>query len=110
MVEATEVVSKFLINVKRYVPTGATITVQVTNNANDTSPVWQTVDADKLDGSEFVAFTNTTVANGNAFNFIIKADRGTATSYGYISSVSGVFGQNLFEYILARLDALEGGN
>lgn len=110
VVESAEAVSKFLINVKRYVPTGATITVQVTNNANDTSPVWQTVDADKLDGSEFVAFTNTTVANGNAFNFIIKADRGTATSYGYISSVSGVFGQNLFEYILARLDALEGGN
>lgn len=109
-VASTEAVSKFLINVKGSIPDGATLTVQVTNNANDTTPVWQTVTPAELNSGSFVEFANKTVANGNAFNFIVKADRGTATGDCYISSVNGMFGQNMFEYILNRLDALEGGN
>lgn len=109
-VASTEAVSKFLINVKGSIPDGATLTVQVTNNANDTTPVWQTVTPAELNSGSFVEFANKTVANGNAFNFIVKADRGTATGECYISSVNGMFGQNMFEYILNRLDALEGGN
>lgn len=84
--------------------------MQVTNNANDTTPVWQTVTPAELNSGSFVEFANKTVANGNAFNYIVKADRGTATGDCYISSVNGMFGQNMFEYILNRLDALEGGN
>ena len=71
------------------IPTGATYKVEATNNAKDTSPVWQDVTAEVKSGANIV-FTNTTAANGAAFNFRITVKRGTSAG-GYISGVSGAF-------------------
>ena len=73
------------------IPTGGTVTVEVTNNASDTTPVWEDCTAEVLAGSPYT-FTNATAANGFAFNFRITAQRGTGgTVGGWISSVQGVF-------------------
>lgn len=108
-IESDSVVRKYLINVEGNLPEGSSLVVEVTNNANDSSPVWQTVPAEMINSGSFAVFGNTSAANGNAFNFRVKAHRGTAKEKCYISSVNGMFGENIFEYILARLDALEGG-
>lgn len=106
-IDSEEPVTKFLLNIKGDLSEDVSLTVKVTNNANDTEPVWQSVPLESVNTNKFVAFDNTTVKNGNAFNFIVTAE-GVGDG-SYISSISGMFGQNLFELIFARLDALEGG-
>lgn len=71
------------------IPAGAVYKVEATNNAKDTSPVWQDVTSEVKSGANIV-FENTTAANGAAFNFRITVKRGTSAG-GYISGVSGAF-------------------
>ena len=109
VVDTDDTVSKFLVNVIGSFPEGSSLVVKVTNNAKDSSPVWQTVSANEMNTNEFIEFTNKNTVNGSAFNIIVEANRGTATEECYISSVNGMFGRNIFEYIFERLDALEAG-
>ena len=78
-----------VLSVVGEIPTGAVYKVEATNNAKDSSPVWQDVTAEVKSGANIV-FTNTTAANGAAFNFRITVERGTSAG-GYISGVSGAF-------------------
>lgn len=78
-----------VMSVVGQIPAGATYKVEATNNAKDTSPVWQDVTAEVKSGANIV-FKNKTAANGAAFNFRITAERGTSVG-GYISGVSGAF-------------------
>lgn len=78
-----------VMSVVGQIPAGATYKVEATNNAKDTSPVWQDVTAEVKSGANIV-FTNKTAANGAAFNFRITVERGTSAG-GYISGVSGAF-------------------
>ena len=78
-----------VMSVVGQIPAGAVYKVEATNNAKDTSPVWQDVTAEVKSGANTV-FTNKTAANGAAFNFRITVERGTSAG-GYISGVSGAF-------------------
>ena len=78
-----------VMSVVGQIPAGAVYKVEATNNAKDTSPVWQDVTAEVKSGANIV-FTNKTAANGAAFNFRITVERGTSAG-GYISGVSGAF-------------------
>lgn len=78
-----------VMSVVGQVPAGAVYKVEATNNAKDTSPVWQDVTAEVKSGANIV-FTNKKAANGAAFNFRITVERGTSAG-GYISGVSGAF-------------------
>lgn len=78
-----------VMSVVGQIPVGAVYKVEATNNAKDTSPVWQDVTAEVKSGANIV-FTNKTAANGAAFNFRITVERGTSAG-GYISGVSGAF-------------------
>lgn len=78
-----------VLSVVGEIPDGAVYKVEATNNANDTSPVWQDVTAEVKGGTNIV-FENKTAANGAAFNFRITVQRGTSAG-GYISGVSGAF-------------------
>ena len=72
------------------IPTDADYTVEVTNNANDTTPVWQDVTTEvKL--AQNIVFENTTCTNGAAFNFRVTVKRGSSGEGGYITSVTGAF-------------------
>ena len=78
-----------VMSVVGQIPAGAVYKVEATNNAKDTSPVWQDVTAEVKSGANIV-FTNKKAANGAAFNFRITVERGTSAG-GYISGVSGAF-------------------
>lgn len=78
-----------VMSVVGQIPAGAVYKVEATNNAKDTSPVWQDVTAEAKSGANIV-FKNKTAVNGAAFNFRITVERGTSAG-GYISGVSGAF-------------------
>ena len=78
-----------VMSVVGQIPAGAVYKVEATNNAKDTSPVWQDVTAETKSGANIV-FKNQTAVNGAAFNFRITVERGTSAG-GYISGVSGAF-------------------
>lgn len=78
-----------VMSVVGQIPAGAVYKVEATNNAKDTSPVWQDVTAEVKSAANIV-FKNKTAVNGAAFNFRITVERGTSAG-GYISGVSGAF-------------------
>ena len=63
---------------------------EVTNNANNPSPVWQDATEEVQKGVNIV-FSNKTAANGAAFNFRISVARGASGTGGYIEAISGAF-------------------
>lgn len=72
------------------IPADAVYKVEVTNNAKDSSPVWQDVTSEVKTGANIV-YTNKTAVNGAAFNFRITVKRGASNTGGYISVVTGAF-------------------
>ena len=72
------------------IPADAEYSVKVTNNGNDTEPVWQDCTAEVKSGANIV-FENHENTNGAAFNFKIEAERGNSDAAGYITGVSGAF-------------------
>lgn len=87
---ADDVIKAAAIAVTGHFPEDSTLTVLVTNNALDDSPVWEDMTASVMNNSNHV-FTNQTAENGFAFNFRITATRGVSDEQGYISSIGGAF-------------------
>lgn len=85
---ASEKPTVCVISVNGSIPADAQLTVEVTNNGNDSSPVWEDATAQALSGMNHV-FTNGTQSNGWAFNFRVTVS-GDNTR-GYITSIQGGF-------------------
>ena len=79
-----------VLHVTGSIPNDAVFKAEVTNDANDPSPVWQDATTEVKKGMNIV-FTNKTAANGSAFNFRISVSRGASGTGGYIEAVSGAF-------------------
>ena len=79
-----------VLQVTGSIPDDAVFKAEVTNNANDPSPVWQDATVEVQKGVNIV-FTNSTAANGAAFNFRVSISRGASGTGGYIEAVSGAF-------------------
>lgn len=79
-----------VLHVSGDIPDDAAFKVEATNNANDSSPVWQDVSDEVKKGTNFV-FKNKTAANGAAFNFRVSVARGASGAGGYIEAISGAF-------------------
>ena len=88
--EADDTIMVMVLNVLGSIPADADLEVLVTNNANDTSPVWEDATQDVKDGNNHV-FANKTAANGFAFNFKVSVARGASNTGGYITSIGGAF-------------------
>ena len=76
-------------------PADMSLTVEMTNNALDDSPVWENcTDIQSGESRAFVhhAFTNKTAARGFAFNYKITAARGASGVGGTITMIGGVIG------------------
>lgn len=76
-------------------PADMSLTVELTNNALDDSPVWETVtDIQSGESRAFVhhAFTNKTAAKGAAFNYKVTITRGESGVGGNITMIGGVIG------------------
>lgn len=79
-----------VLQVTGSIPDDAAFKVEVTNNANDPSPVWQDVTTEVQKGVNIV-FSNSTATNGAAFNFRVSVSRGASGTGGYIEAISGAF-------------------
>lgn len=85
---AAEQITVCIISVDGDIPDDADLTVEVTNNGNDSSPVWEDATAHALSGMNH-AFSNSTQSNGWAFNFRVTVHGGDTR--GYITSIQGGF-------------------
>lgn len=76
-------------------PTDMRLTVELTNNALDDSPVWENcTDIQSGESRAFVhhAFTNKTAARGFAFNYKVTIARGESGTGGTLTMIGGVIG------------------
>lgn len=76
-------------------PADMSLTVEMTNNALDDSPVWENcTDIQRGESRAFVhhAFANKTAARGFAFNYKITAARGESGTGGTLTMIGGVIG------------------
>ena len=87
---ADDQISICVLSVIGSIPADAEYRVEVTNNANDETPVWEDCTTAVKTGANYV-FENKTAANGFAFNFRLTAERGPSGEGGYINSVQGGF-------------------
>lgn len=87
---ADDIIQVMVMTLTSSIPADANLKVLVTNNANDSSPVWEDATADIKNGVNH-AFTNKTAANGFAFNFKLSVERGASDTGGYISNIGGAF-------------------
>ena len=79
-----------VLQVTGSIPDDAKFKAEVTNNALDSSPVWQDATAEVRKGVNIV-FENKTATAGAAFNFRVSVERGASGEGGYIEAVSGAF-------------------
>lgn len=87
---ADDIIQVMVMTLTGSIPADANLKVLVTNNANDSSPVWEDATADIKSGVNHI-FTNKTAANGFAFNFKLSVERGASDTGGYISNIGGAF-------------------
>ena len=87
---ADDTIQVMVMTLTSSIPADANLEVLITNNANDSSPVWEDATADIKNGVNHV-FTNKTAANGFAFNFKLSVERGASDTGGYISNIGGAF-------------------
>ena len=79
-----------VLQVTGSIPDDAKFKAEVTNNALDSSPVWQDATTEVKKGVNIV-FENKTATAGAAFNFRVSVERGESGEGGYIEAVSGAF-------------------
>lgn len=76
-------------------PADMSLTVEMTNNALDDSPVWENcTDIQRGESRAFVhhVFTNKTAAKGAAFNYKVDITRGSSGTGGTLTMIGGVIG------------------
>ena len=76
-------------------PSDMSLTVEMTNNARDETPVWENcTDIQRGESRAFAhhAFTNKTAAKGAAFNYKVTITRGASGVGGNITMIGGVIG------------------
>ena len=88
--EADAKITIMAMSVTGDIPADANFQVLVTNNAKDTSPVWEDATSEVKSGANYL-FENQSAQNGFAFNFKVIASRGSSGIGGYISSIQGGF-------------------
>lgn len=87
---ADDTIQVMVMTILGSIPTDADLEVLVTNNAKDSSPIWEDATADIKNGVNHV-FANKTAANGFAFNFKLTVERGASDTGGNISNIGGAF-------------------
>lgn len=87
---ADDRISACYLNVEGSIPADAICKYEVTNNANDPSPVWEDCTNKSKAGFSY-GFANKTAENGFAFSFRISIQRGMSGAHGYITNISGGF-------------------
>lgn len=80
-----------ILSMSASIPSGASIKIEITNNALDDKPVWQDCTAQVL-GNEKIFFSNKTKTAAQwAVNVRVSADKKTATEVLSVSSIGGFY-------------------
>lgn len=87
---ADDRISACALNVEGSIPADAVCKFEVTNNALDSTPVWEDCTKKSQAGFSYV-FSNKSAENGFAFNFRVTVSRGASGLGGFISNISGGF-------------------
>lgn len=88
--EADAQITICVLSVTGSIPKDAKFKMEVTNNGNDETPVWQDCTAAVQAGAN-ILLENEIAANGFAFNFRLSVERGPSGQGGYITSIQGGF-------------------
>lgn len=88
---ADAMVTKAIMSITRQIPTGAVFTVEVCNNAYDTTPTWEDVTQAVVSGSKFFFSNAVKTAEKWGFNIKIKVKRQSATGDCFIQGIGGNF-------------------
>lgn len=88
--EADAPITIMVMSIAGDIPSDVDIQVLVTNNANDTEPVWEDATLAIKNGANY-PFENGSTTNGYAFNFRLTISRGESGIGGYVSSIQGGF-------------------
>lgn len=92
---ADDTITVAALTLEGTLPEDMSLTVELTNNALDDSPVWENcTDIQRGESRAFVhhAFTNKTAARGFAFNYKVTVARGESGVGGTITMIGGVIG------------------
>lgn len=92
---ADDVITVAALTLEGSFPADMSLSVELTNNALDDSPVWENcTDIQSGEAKAFIhhSFTNTTAEKGFAFNYKITAARGASGVGGNITMIGGVIG------------------
>lgn len=92
---ADDTITVAALTIEGSFPADMILTVEMTNNALDDSPVWEKcTDVHIGESRAFVhhAFTNKTAAKGAAFNYKVDITRGDSGTGGTLTMIGGVIG------------------
>lgn len=92
---ADDTITVAVLTLEGSFPADMNLGVELTNNALDDAPVWETVtDIQTGESRAFVhhAFTNKTAVRGFAFNYKITVTRGESGTGGTLTMIGGVIG------------------
>ena len=78
-------------NLVGQIPVGSEVTIELCNNANDSSPVWEDATEECLEGIPYEFQNQTKTAEKWGFNIRVTIARGDQTGECYLQSVGGAF-------------------
>lgn len=92
---ADDIITVAALTLEGSFPADMSLTVELTNNALDDSPVWETcTDVQTGESRAFVhhVFANKSAAKGAAFNYKVTITRGESGTGGTLTMIGGVIG------------------
>lgn len=90
--ESDEMPLVCIVNVDASTPTGSTLKVEITNNANDEDPYWENISYKIPTNSKYLFTNKTKTAENWAVQIRVTLERGTATGLCTINSITGNWG------------------
>ena len=88
---ASDMVTRAIEAIQAQIPEGANLTVEVCNNAMDTSPTWEDVTAQVTNGQKILLRNTTKTAESWAYSVRVRVQRNGASGDCYVSGGSGYF-------------------
>lgn len=88
---ASDMVTRAIEAIQAQIPEGANLTVEVCNNALDTSPTWEDVTVQVTNGQKILLRNTTKTAESWAYSVRVRVQRNGASGDCYVSGGSGYF-------------------
>lgn len=84
--------TKAIVNMKGYIADGATLKIEICNNARDSAPTWEEITQKVTSGQKHFFANKTKTASAWGVALRVTVNKGTATATCYITQIGGNFG------------------